>query len=127
MLKRYFLFVVAAAVLLPLAGAYAATSIPMPEAGFAVASNNGGADTIATPMSSDLGGGTTRIDRDVEIAVDTPNGNAAPVTADKTVLRDGRAVKNIPTDGTAPANSTTTSHKSRGNAHWQSLLPGLMN
>lgn len=125
MLKRYFLFVVASTALLPLAGAYAATSIPMPEAGFAVASNNGGSETIATPMPIDTGGGAMRID--VEIAVDTPNGNAAPVTTDKTVLRDGRAVKGVPTDGAAPANSTSTSHKSRGNAHWQSLLPGLMN
>ena len=42
------------------------------------------------------------------------------------IARDDRAGKPAPADGTVPANSTTTSHKSRGNAHWQSLLPGLM-
>ena len=62
MLKRYFLFVVVSAGLLPLAGAYAATSIPMPEAGFALASANGGAETIAAPMSEDTGGGTMSAD-----------------------------------------------------------------
>ena len=50
-------------------GAQAAISLPIAEAGFALASN-GGADTIATPMSNDQGGGTMHPS---EAAVETPD------------------------------------------------------
>jgi hypothetical protein len=125
MLKHFFLFVVALAGSLPLTGAFAATSIPMPEAGFALASNNGSSDTIAAPMPSDMGGGTTRVNH---VAADVPSGDIVPATATTgdAIARDDHAGKGAPTDGSVPANSTATSHKSRGNAHWQSLLPGLM-
>ncbi len=126
MLKQYFIFAVAFAASLPLTGAFAATSIPMPEAGFALASNNGSAESIAAPMSSDVSGGTTRANRVVEIAADAPSTDVAPTNTTNAAARDDRASKGTPADGSVPANSTTTSHKSRGNAHWQSLLPGLM-
>ena len=125
MLKHYVIFAVAFAASLPLTGAFAATSIPMPEAGFALASNNGGAESIA-PMSSDMAGGTTRVNRVADIAANEPSSNVAPVTSGNATVRDDHAGKGTPTDGSVPANSTSTSHKSRGNAHWQSLLPGLM-
>jgi hypothetical protein len=125
MLKHLILVVIALAGSLPLANAFAATSIPMPEAGFALASNNGGAESITAPMSSDMGGGTTNIDRAAEIALETP-GDAAPVTSGNASAHSDRSAKTAPADGSVPANSTSTTHKSRGNAHWQSLLPGLM-
>jgi hypothetical protein len=126
MLKHLILVVIALAGSLPLANAFAATSIPMPEAGFALASNNGGAESITAPMSSDMGGGTTNIDRAAEIALETPSGDAAPVTSGNASAHADRSSKTAPVDGSVPANSTSTAHKSRGNAHWQSLLPGLM-
>ena len=126
MLKHFFMFVVALAGSLPLAGAFAATSIPMPEAGFALASNNGGADTTTAPVSNEVGGGATRANRVADIAANAPINDVAPAISGNAVVRDDRANKGAPTDGSVPANSTTTSHKSRGNAHWQSLLPGLM-
>jgi hypothetical protein len=126
MLKHLILFVIASAGSLPLANAFAATSIPMPEAGFALASNNGGAESITAPMPSDMGGGTTKVDRAAEIALETPSGDAAPATSGNASAHGDRAGKNSPLDGSVPANSASTAHKSRGNAHWQSLLPGLM-
>jgi hypothetical protein len=125
MLKHFFLFAIASTGALPLAGAFAATSIPTTEAGFALASNSGGAESIAAPMPSDIGGGTANIDRAAEIALERPGGDAAVVSGNA-IARDDRAGKNAPADGSAPANSTGTARKSRGNAHWQSLLPGLM-
>jgi hypothetical protein len=126
MLKHYAIFAVALAGSLPLTGAFAATSIPMPEAGFALASNNGSSDTIAAPMPSDISGGAARANRVADIAANAPSSDVAPATTGNAVVRDDRAGKGTPADGSVPANSTTTSHKSRGNAHWQSLLPGLM-
>ncbi len=126
MLKHFLLVVIASAGALPLANAFAATSIPMPEAGFALASNNGGAESITAPMPSDMGGGTTNVNRAAEIALETPGGDATPVKSGNTSAHSERSSKSTPIDGNAPANSTSTARKSRGNAHWQSLLPGLM-
>lgn len=125
MLKHFSLVVIALSAL-PLANAFAATSIPMPEAGFALASNSGGAESITTPMSSDMGGGAPNVNRAAEIALETPGGDAAPVTSGDVLAHSERTNKTAPIDGNVPANSTSTAHKSRGNAHWQSLLPGLM-
>jgi hypothetical protein len=126
MLKHFLLLVIASAGALPLANAFAATSIPMPEAAFALASNNGGAESITAPMSSDMGGGATNINRAAEIALETPGGDAIPATSANTLAQGERSNKSAPIDGNVPANSTSTARKSRGNAHWQSLLPGLM-
>ena len=126
MLKQFFPVVIALVGLQLSANAFAATSIPMPEAGFALASNNGGAETITAPMSSDMGGGASNLNRAAEIALETPGGDAAPITSGAVMAHDDRPAKSVPTAGTAPANSASTAHKSRGNAHWQSLLPGLM-
>ena len=126
MLKHYVIFAVALAGSLPLTGALAATSIPMPEAGFALASNNGGVDVMPAPMSNDMGGGSTRADRVADIATNEASGDVTPTTTGNAIARDDHSGKGTPVDGSVPANSTTTSHKSRGNAHWQSLLPGLM-
>jgi hypothetical protein len=126
MLKHYVIFAVALAGSLPLTGAFAATSIPIPEAGFALASNSGSSDSIAAPIPSDMGGGAARANHVVDVVSDAPSADAEPATSGNTIARDDHAGKSAPVDGSVPANSTTTSHKSRGNAHWQSLLPGLM-
>lgn len=103
-------------------GARAATSIPAAEAGFALASN-GGSDAIATPMSSDMGGGTSRAERSSEVAVETPDRDVPKPDTAAAPGRDEHAQKAAPGD---TSNSSTTTRKSRGNAHWQALLPGLM-
>jgi hypothetical protein len=99
-----FAFVLTA--LFAVSGARAATSLPIAEAGFALASNGGG-DAIATPMSSDR---------------DSSHSDAAGGAASHTE----HATKAAPVDGNTAANSTTTTRKARGNVHWQALLPGLM-
>ena len=124
MLKHYVIFAVALAGSLPLTGVFAATSIP--EAGFALASNGGSADTIAAPIPSDMGGGAARANHIGDVVSDGPSADAAPASTGNAIARDDHTGKSTPVDGSVPANSTTTSHKSRGNAHWQSLLPGLM-
>ena len=117
-MNRISTFALAVSALLAFNGARAATSIPIPEAGFALASNSG--DAIATPMSSDMGGGSSRSVRPSEVAVETPDrdsSNTAP-------SHDEHTQKAAPAD--AANNSSTTARKSRSNAHWQALLPGLM-
>ena len=126
MLKHHIIFAVALAGSLPLTGAFAATSIPIPEAAFALASNSGSADTIAAPIPSDMGGGAARANHIGDVVSDAPSADAAPASTSNAIARDEHTGKGTPVDGSVPANSTTTSHKSRGNAHWQSLLPGLM-
>jgi hypothetical protein len=104
-------------------GARAATSLPIAEAGFALASNGGG-DAIATPMSSDQGGGAMH---PTEAAVETPDRDSSHSdAAGGATSRDEHATKAAPVDGNTAANSTTTTRKARGNVHWQALLPGLM-
>jgi len=105
-------------------GAQAALSLPIAEAGFALASN-GGADTIATPMSSDQGGGTTM--HPSEAAVETPDHDTShSEAAGGSSARDDHPQKAAPVDSNTVTNSSTTTRKSRGNVHWQALLPGLM-
>jgi hypothetical protein len=123
MLKHVSIVAVALAGSLQLACAYGATSIP--ETGFVLVSNSGAPETIVTPMSNDSGGGTTRAVRNVEVAVDTQSDTKTSAAATSN-SGDERDRKNSTTDANAPSNSTTTAHKARGNAHWQSLLPGLM-
>ena len=105
---------------------YAATSIPMPEAGFALASNGGnGVDTITAPASVDVGGGlrsAERRDPGPETTAETVSHDAVP--ADTTATHTDH-VHPAASDG-APVAATSGAHKARGNAHWQSLLPGLM-
>jgi hypothetical protein len=105
-------------------GAQAAISLPIAEAGFALASN-GGADTIATPMSSDQGGGTAHPS---EAAVETPDHDTSHSQAagGGSATHDDHSQKSAPADGSTVTNSTTTTRKARGNVHWQALLPGLM-
>jgi len=126
MLKHFLTVLLALAGSLALANAFAATSIPVPEASFALASNNGGAESITASMSSDMGGGKSNTNRAAEIALETPSGDVSPVASTATRARDDVSGKTAAIDGAAPANSTSTAHKARGNAHWQSLLPGLM-
>ena len=109
--------------------AEAATSMPMPEAGFSLASNSGGGvDTIATPMSDDLGGGaihqTARARPDAEASVETTS-NEPAVAAEKTNTREEHPHK--AGESAQSGAAASVGHKSRANAHWQSLLPGLMN
>jgi hypothetical protein len=109
--------------------AEAATSMPMPEAGFALASNSGGGvDTIAAPMSSDLGGGAihqpTRTRPDAEVSVETAANDPA-VATEKTNVREEHP--HNAGDNAQSGAAASVGHKSRANAHWQSLLPGLMN
>ncbi len=98
----------------------------MPEAGFALASNGGnGVDTITAPLPNDAGGGlrnSGRRDPGPETAADPAPKDSAP--ADTTATHSDRA--HPAANEGAPAASTSTAHKARGNAHWQSLLPGLM-
>ena len=102
--------------------AQAALSLPIAEAGLALASN-GGADTIATPMSSDQGGGTTHPS---EAAVETPGNDTSHSEAAGGSSHEEHAQKAVPVDNNTVTNSSTTTRKARGNVHWQALLPGLM-
>jgi len=104
-------------------GAQAAISLPIAEAGFALASN-GGADTIATPMSNDQGGGTMHPS---EAAVETPDHDTShSEAAGGSSTHDEHAQKAAPVDSNTVTNSSSTTRKARGNVHWQALLPGLM-
>ena len=123
-MNRISTFALALIALFAFDGARAATSIPIPEAGFALASNNG-SDAIATPMSNDMGGGTSRSLRGSEVAVETPDRDSSnSEAAGNAAGREEHAQKAAPAD--SASNSSTTTRKSRGNAHWQALLPGLM-
>lgn len=103
--------------------AHAATSIPLAEAGFALASNSG-SDAITTPMSTDQGGGALHPS---EAAVETPDRDSSHSdAAGGSTTHDEHAQKAAPSDGTPANNSSTTARKTRGNVHWQALLPGLM-
>ncbi|MEP6485263.1 MAG: hypothetical protein ABJB01_12505 [Rudaea sp.] len=107
----------------------AAPSMSTPEGGFSLAANSGGGvDSIATPMSSDLGGGTSheRLRPDADVSTETPVSEpVAPENTDKPGTRVEHPRK---ATGSAQAGAAASvGHKSRANAHWQSLLPGLMN
>lgn len=104
-------------------GAFAVTSTPMPEEGFAVASNNQGGEgesrtAVAAPTAIDAmhrsgpAGGSDSTDA----AHDT-----TPVEPTKPVGPE-HVHAAAPADGTA----ATTPRKARPNTHWQSLLPGVM-
>jgi hypothetical protein len=126
MLKYIAIVALACAACTSGSAAYAATSIPMPEAGFALASNAGsGVDTITTPMPSDAGGGLRNSERLDPGPDSATTHDSAPTDATVTTgahADHGHAATNA--DGTP--NTTAATHKARGNAHWQSLLPGLM-
>ena len=122
-MTRISTFTFAFAALFAFNSAQAALSLPIAEAGFALASN-GGADTIATPMSSDQGGGTMHPS---EAAVETPgNDTAHSEAAGGSSTHEDHAQKAAPVDSNSVTNSSATTRKSRGNVHWQALLPGLM-
>ena len=122
-MTRISTFAFALAALCAFNGAQAALSLPIAEAGFALASN-GGSDAIATPMSSDQGGGTLHPS---EAAVETPDRDTShSEAAGGSSTHDDHAQKAAPVDNTPVTNSSTTTRKARGNVHWQALLPGLM-
>jgi len=123
-MTRISTFAFALIALLAFNGAQAALSLPIAEAGFALASN-GGADTIATPMSNDQGGGTMHPS---EAAVETPDHDTSHSEAagGSSATHDEHAQKAAPVDSNTVTNSSTTTRKARGNVHWQALLPGLM-
>ena len=122
-MTRISTFVFALVALFAFNGAQAALSLPIAEAGFALASN-GGADTITAPMPSDQGGGTMHPS---EAAVETPDRDSAhSEAAGGSSTRDDHPQKAAPVDNSTVTNSSTTTHKARGNVHWQALLPGLM-
>jgi hypothetical protein len=122
-MSRISTFAFAVVALFALSDAQAAISLPIAEAGFALASN-GGSDAIATPMSSDQGGGTLHPS---EAAVETPDRDTShSEAAGGSSTHDDHAQKAAPVDNTPVTNSSTTTRKARGNVHWQALLPGLM-
>jgi hypothetical protein len=122
-MTRISTFVVALVALFAFSGAHAALSLPIAEAGFALASN-GGAETIATPMSSDQGGGTLHPS---EAAVETPDHDTShSEAAGGSSTHDDHDKKAAPVDNGTVTNSSTTTRKARSNVHWQALLPGLM-
>lgn len=122
-MTRISTFVFAIAALFAFNGAQAALSLPIAEAGMALASN-GGADTITTPMSNDQGGGTMHPS---EAAVETPgNDTSHSEAAGGSSTHEDHAQKAAPVDNSTVTNSSTTTRKARGNVHWQALLPGLM-
>lgn len=121
-MTRISTFAFALAALFAFSGARAATSVPVAEAGFALASNS--SDTIAAPLSSDQGGGALHPS---EAAVETPDRDSAhSEAAGGSSTHDEHTQKAAPSDSTTATNSSTTTRKSRGNVHWQALLPGLM-
>jgi hypothetical protein len=122
-MTRISTFAFALAALFAFTEASAATSVPIAEAGFALASNS--SDTIAAPVSSDQGGGALH---PTEAAVETPDRDSSHSEAagGSSSTHDEHAQKAAPTDSTTATNSSTTTRKSRGNVHWQALLPGLM-
>jgi hypothetical protein len=122
-MTRISTFAFALIALFALNGARAATSLPIAEAGFALASN-GGSDAIATPMSSDHGGGAMH---PTEAAVETPDRDSSHSdAAGGSAAHDEHAQKAAPVDANTANNSSTTTRKARGNVLWQALLPGLM-
>jgi hypothetical protein len=129
--KSFALVALALAASLGAACAEAATSMPMPEAGFSLASNSGGGvDTIATPMSTDLGGGAvrepSRMRPGAEASAETPESElSATEVVEKPNVRVEHPRKT--SESAQSGNAASVGHKSRANAHWQSLLPGLMN
>ena len=122
-MTRISTFALALATLFAFNGAQAAISLPIAEAGFALASN-GGADTITTPTPSDQGGGTMHPS---EAAVETPDRESShSEAAGGSSTHDDHAQKAAPVDNSTVTNSSSTTRKARGNVHWQALLPGLM-
>jgi hypothetical protein len=121
-MNRISIVAVVLASLFALHGARAATSIPLPEAGFALASN----DAITSSMPGDLGGGSSHPKHATEVVADAPDSDVARGGGGSSTNRDDHAQKPTPNDGNTANNSSTTTRKSRGNAHWQALLPGLM-
>jgi hypothetical protein len=122
-MTRISTFAFAFAALFAFNSAQAALSLPIAEAGIALASN-GGADTITTPMSSDQGGGTMHPS---EAAVETPGSDTShSEAAGGSSTHEEHAQKAAPVDGNTVTNSSGTARKARGNVHWQALLPGLM-
>jgi hypothetical protein len=114
MLNRLAITFVAAAGLLLSSAALAVTSTPMPEEGFAVASNGHGGSI--EPYAVDDGGSAGSGD---STPVQSPDGDKAPV--DPTGAKPLRPDHPRSSDGAA-----NPAHKSRGSARWQSLLPGVM-
>ena len=118
MLNRLAIASAAAAGLLLSSAALAVTSTPMPEEGFAVASNAHSSSIepyALAPVQDDSGssgGGESA-------SAQSPDGDKTP--ADPASAKPVRADHTRASDGAA-----SPAHKAHGNARWQSLLPGVM-